>query len=248
MKQHAGRRYLISGATSGIGEATARALAGNGAELVMVARSTARLNSLAEELPGTHHTQTMDLTEIESIPGWVTGLARELNGLHGVVHAAGIHRVTPIKFMAAKDMQELYDLNVVAGAMLIKGFRVKGAHAPGASAVLLSSAVGMVGQPGVSAYASSKGALISLTKSLALELAREDIRVNCVCPGVVRTPMTRNLAESIGSEAFQEVEAMHPLGLGQPEDVAAAISFLLAPESRWITGAAIPVDGGYTAQ
>ena len=100
----------------------------------------------------------------------------------------------------------------------------------------------------MSVYSASKGAVISLTKSLALELAAEDIRVNCVLPGVVRTPMTEALAESIGEDAFAEVGAMHPLGLGRPEDVAGPISFLLGAGARWVTGAALAVDGGYTAQ
>lgn len=156
--------------------------------------------------------------------------------------------MTPLKIASSEMVAELFALNVTTALMLAKGFRVRNVHAPDASMVFLSSAVGVVGQKGVGAYSASKGAIVSLTKSLALELAAEDIRVNCVLPGVVRTPMTDSLAEAIGEEAFSEVKAMHPLGLGQPEDVAEPIGFLLGAGSRWITGSALSVDGGYTAQ
>ncbi len=248
MTQHTGRRYLVTGATSGIGRATAELLAEQGAALTLVARNAEGLAHLASALPGAHETLTADLTRVDDIPALVTQLGRSQGGLHGVVHCAGIHRVTPLKILSATTMTDLHLLNVIAGAMLVKGLRVRGAHAPQAAVVLLSSAVGLVGQPGVSAYAASKGAVVSLTKSLALELTAEDIRVNCVCPGVVRTPMTQGLADSIGTEGFAAVEAMHPLGFGEARDVAHPISFLLSPEARWITGAALSVDGGYTAQ
>ena len=114
--------------------------------------------------------------------------------------------------------------------------------------MFLSSAVGLVGQAGVSVYSATKGAVVTMTKSLALELAREGVRVNCVCPGVVQTEMTTGLRESIGADAFQRVTDAHPLGLGTSEDVANAIVFLLSDASRWITGTSLTVDGGYTAQ
>ena len=245
---HAGRRYLITGATSGIGLATSILLANQGARLVLTARRAIELERLAEQLPGDHLAVPCDLTATDEIPQLVGRVAREVNGLHGFVHCAGIHRVTPLKIVKSRSIEDVFSLNVIAAVMLAKGFRVRRVHAPAASIVFLSSAIGAVGQKGVSAYSASKGAVISLTKSLALELAGEDIRVNCVLPGVVRTPMTVALAESIGEDAFAEVEAMHPLGLGEPEDVAAPISFLLGTGSRWMTGAAVPVDGGYTAQ
>lgn len=245
---HEGRRYLVTGATSGIGLATSIRLAHQGADLVLVARRTEELERLADSLPGDHRSVPFDLTATDEIPQLVGRVAKEVGGLHGLVHCAGIHRVTPLKIVNTKSVEDVFRINVTAALMLAKGFRVRRVHAPAASIVLLSSAVGAVGQKGVSAYSASKGAVISLTKSLALELVDDDIRVNCVLPGVVQTPMTAGLAESIGEDSFAEVAAMHPLGLGQPEDVAEPISFLLGAGARWITGAAIAVDGGYTAQ
>lgn len=248
MSDHAGRRYLVTGATSGIGRATAELLAQQGARLTLVARRVEDLTELASSLPGQHEALPFDLTQVDEIPALVTKVGRAMDGLHGLVHAAGIHKVAPLKVLTSSTMAEMDRLNVIAAAMLVKGLRVRGAHAPEAAVVLLSSAVGLVGQPGVSAYAASKGAVLSLTQSLALELAAEDIRVNTVCPGVVHTPMTAGLSKTIGTQAFGRVEAMHPLGFGQPIDVAHPIAFLLSTTARWITGAALPVDGGYTAQ
>ncbi len=114
--------------------------------------------------------------------------------------------------------------------------------------VFVSSVMALVGSPGSAAYSMSKAALHGLAKSLALELAPRRIRVNCVAPGYVNTPMYARLAGFWSPEERARVESDHPLGIGSPEDVAQAICFLLAPASRWITGCVLPVDGGYTAR
>lgn len=138
-------------------------------------------------------------------------------------------------------------VNVVAASALAKGFRQRGVFVEGGSIVLLSSVMGLVGQPGQSLYSATKGALVAMTRSLALELAREQIRVNCVAPAVVMTGMSEQLKQNVSPEQFAQITAMHPLGLGRGEDVASAVAFLLADTARWITGTTLVVDGGYTA-
>ena len=108
--------------------------------------------------------------------------------------------------------------------------------------------MGLVGQTGITAYSVSKGALVSMARSLALELAREGIRVNCVAPGVVQTPMAENAEQKLTPEQHQALEGLHPLGMGTPRDVAYAVAYLLAQTGRWITGTTLVIDGGYTAQ
>lgn len=243
------KAILVTGASSGIGRETAILASKYGARVALVARRVDALEEVAAALHGTGHSVIQyDLADTEGIPAMVRAVADELEGLDGLVHSAGIHRTLPLRSIQTADVRELFDVNVTAAFMLAKGFRHKQVRKPASSIVFLSSAIGLVGQPGVSIYSATKGAVVTLTKSLALELAREDIRVNSVCPGVVHTEMTDGLRERIGRDSFQRVADSHPLGLGEPSDVANAILFLLSGASRWITGSALTVDGGYTAQ
>jgi NAD(P)-dependent dehydrogenase (short-subunit alcohol dehydrogenase family) len=178
----------------------------------------------------------------------VRKVADGFGGLDGLVHSAGAHSTLPLRSIGSADVRELFDVNVTTAFMLAKGFRHKQVRNSESSIVFLSSAVGLVGQPGVSVYSATKGAIAALTRSLALELAREGIRVNCVCPGVVNTEMTDGLRERIGEQGFQKVADSHPLGLGEASDVSNAILYLLSRASRWVTGSSLCVDGGYTAQ
>ena len=243
------KTILVTGATSGIGREAAILASRHGARIAMVARREDALNHVAALLEGDGHlTVPYDLTDTDRIPAMVRGISDQMGGLDGLVHAAGAHSAMPLRNINAVAVRDLFDLNVTTAFMLAKGFRHKQVRKPASSIVLLSSAVGLVGQPGVSVYSATKGAILSMTKSLALELAREGIRVNAVCPGVVNTAMTRGLERAVGQHGFQTVINAHPLGLGEPLDVANAILFLLSPSSRWMTGSALTVDGGYTAQ
>lgn len=244
-----GKTVLITGASSGIGRETALRASRYGAKVAIVARRRDKLEEVLSELDGAGHVaKAYDLVDTDGIPQMVRSLSDELDGLDGLVHAAGVHSATPLRAVRANDVREIFELNVTSAVMLAKGFRHKQVSRPGASVVFLSSAAGTVGQPGVSVYSASKGAIAALTRSLALELARDGLRVNCVSPGVVRTEMTVGLEARIGPRAFAEVAAAHPLGLGEVGDVASAVLFLLSMESRWITGTSLAVDGGYTAQ
>ena len=242
------RRILVTGASSGIGRETSILLSRLGAQLVLVARDEERLEQTASALEGSgHRIEVFDLTVVDDIVGWLQRVASETGSLSGLVHVAGIQIIRPLRMLNEDIVDRVMRINFNAAVALARGFIRKQVHEPGSSIVLLTSTMGIVGQPGIAAYSASKGAIIALCKSLALELAKDDIRVNCVAPAVVKTEMVDSFHQKLTQEQVASIEAMHPLGFGTPLDVANAIAFLLADTGRWITGTTLVVDGGYTA-
>ncbi len=243
-----GKRILVVGATSSLGSEIARACAEMGAVIVASGRNQESLKALMGELEGTdHEMEAFDLRNLHEIPGWMTGVAGKHGRLSGVVYCAGIHEFRPLRVVNPDTCTDLLSLNVTGAVMVAKGFRQRDVRAENASMVLVSSTAALVGQAGISIYSASKGALISLARSLAIELARDGIRVNCVVPSVVRAGMGVELEKSLGSECFKRLEEQHPLGLGSPKDVAYAAVYLLSDAARWISGTMIVLDGGHTA-
>lgn len=245
-----GRRYLVTGAGSGIGRAVARLLDGLGADLGLVDLDPEGLEQTAKQLSSTRHrTFIFDLRRVDEIGGLVTKVVAEVGTLHGLVHAAGIQHVTPARVLEPAVWREIFAVNTEAGLAAAKTFHSKRTYAGDhGSVVFISSVMGLVGTPGAIAYSMSKSALHGITKSLALEFAARKIRVNCVAPSFVRTALFERTQRLWDDEQRKQVERQHPLGFGEPEDVANAVAFLLADTGRWITGTALVVDGGYLAQ
>lgn len=244
-----GRRYLVTGASSGIGRAVSKGLSGQGARILAVARNEERLRETVAGLSGDGHGyQCVDLLQEGDMTARMKTWATEGGAFHGAVHAAGIQLISPIRMFDEKDFEGMWRINVEAALLLARAFRRKEVRADTGSIVFISSIAGLTGQPVQSGYSSTKGALIAAARALAMELAPERIRVNCVAPGLVRTPMADRLRNALGDGPMSAVESAHPLGLGEPEDVANAVAFLLSDAARWITGTTLAVDGGYTAQ
>jgi NAD(P)-dependent dehydrogenase (short-subunit alcohol dehydrogenase family) len=243
-----GRTVLVTGASSGLGIGIARGIATQGARLILVARDASRLEAVRAELPGKGHiAESVDLSRSEAIAHWMKMRSGEWGPLHGLVHSAGTMPMRPLRVLNESDWTAALATNVIAASALVKGFRQPGVNAGGGSVVFLSSVTGLRGQPSQSAYSATKGALMAMARSLAVELARERIRVNCVAPAVVETGMSNRIKSNVTPEQWAAIVASHPLGLGTPEDVAHAVLFLLAETGRWITGSTLVVDGGYTA-
>lgn len=244
----AGKKILVTGASSGIGKSCAIELSKLGAAIILVSRSDKSLNATKKLLHGDNHSiEPFDLCSGNDIVQWLRNVALRNGLIDGLIHSAGISRTMPLRAMSEELYSQIMSINLEAAYFLSKGFRQKGVCNHPASLVFISSVMGITGASGLSAYCSSKGALLSLTKSLAIEWASEGIRVNAIAPGLIRTALVDAEAESLPITSLDAVIARHPLGIGLPEDVAYAAAFLQSNASRWITGTTLVVDGGYTA-
>lgn len=243
-----GRKILITGASSGIGKATAKLASALGAQCVINGRDETRLSTTLSELTGEGHKAIdMPLTP-ENCKELVIKAVALAGPLNGFVHCAGIEKTMPFRMTDLEDLHEIMSVNLDAFWKITRELVKKKNHEPGKLSIVgIASAAGQFGASGKTAYAASKGALISLIKSLASEYAGQKIRFNCVSPGYVATPMLDNIKRLYKTEEeFDEaIVKKHTLGLGVPEDVANAVAYLLSDAGRWVTGTVMNVDGGY---
>jgi NAD(P)-dependent dehydrogenase (short-subunit alcohol dehydrogenase family) len=240
-----GKHILITGAGSGIGRATAILLAQLGARLTLVGRDLAKLNHTVQLLSvKTVEVQQFDFANSDDIVPWMRSCAEQYGRFDGLAHSAGIQSFNPLRSLTPKALDRLLRINTISAAMLVKAMQHLDCGAEKASIVLISSTAAMRGTPANGAYGCSKAAIISLVKTFALELVERGIRLNCIAPALVETEMVQQVRETMTSDAFQALEAKHPMGIGQPDQVASVIAFLLSNASSWITGVTIPVDGG----
>ncbi|AWG23053.1 short-chain dehydrogenase [Flavobacterium faecale] len=244
-----GKKLVITGASSGIGQQCAITANALGAFVILIGRSQERLEKTACLLSNMDYLiLATDITDYETT---TTRLEESIKNMKidGIIHAAGISTTLPLRNITPQKLQPYFETNVFAAINITKLLtKVKFAHPQGMSIVFISSVMGIVGELGKTIYSLTKGALVAGTKSLALELASKKIRVNCVLPGVVETPMSASAVYSQDTEAYDKIKSFHPIGLGKPEDVANACAFLVSDGSRWITGTNLIVDGGYTAR
>ena len=248
-----GKAYLVTGASSGIGRAVAILLSQLGARVILSARSSSRLEhtlSLMENRDE-HLISEFDFYGgLEKIDNWMHGLSSRFQKLDGVVHCVGIYEPAVLKTLTDERIMDSLNVNLASVLRIAICFRKKSISKAGSikSIVLLSSISGIAGGAGLSLYSATKGGIISLTKSIALELIRDGIRVNCISPAFVKTKMTEDFFAKLSQNQLLEIEKTHPMGFGHPEDIANSVAFLLSDAARWITGTNLIVDGGYSAQ
>lgn len=244
-----GRLILITGASAGIGRTTAVLLSQLGARLILNGRNQTALSDTLSSLSGENHVLApFDLSRVDELADWVHELAQQQGTLSCFVHCAGIQATRPIRIFDQAFFDETMHTNLASAIAISKGFRHRKVCTEKAAIVFISSIAGLIGQTGNTVYGASKAGLMSLTRGLAMELLRDGIRVNCVAPALVETEMVQKTRESMTEAQFQHMENQHPMGIGQPEDVANAVAFLLSDSARWINGVTLPVEGGYLAQ
>ena len=244
------KTILITGASSGIGRSCAVQCSKMGASLLLMGRNVDELNRTISELqPGTKVEMIVaDFSKMIDLELLIAEKILTIGKIAGFIHCAGVEKTLPLKKQTSEVFQSIFDINVFAGFELAKIISLKKYKAEKASFVFIASVAGIVGESGKTIYSASKGAVISGARSMSMELARSDIRVNSISPAMVKTPILEKMFDGIGEEATQNIIKKHPLGIGEPEDVANACVFLLSDAAKWITGTNLVVDGGYTAQ
>lgn len=246
----AGKKIVITGGGAGIGRSTALLLRDLGAELFLLDMDRAAAESTVMSCGGGAVAKECDVTDMAALELAFDEARDRFGPLHGFVHCAGVPSIVPLRVLRPEQYERVQRVNTEAGFALAKLFSKKRYRDADAvcSIVYLSSVYGLVGSAGNAAYAVSKAGIIGLTKALAIELAPQRIRVNCVAPGFVRTDMADDVEARFDTDHAERVEKLHPLGWGEPIDVANGIAFLLSDAAKWITGTVLSIDGGYTAQ
>lgn len=252
MSRLQGKVALVTGGARGIGGAICKAYAAEGAKVAVADRLIEDAQETASALGENAMAVAMDVTDLDAIAGGVAAVEEKWGGVDVLVNNAGIFNMAPIEEVTVDDYRRQYDVNVAGTIFAIQAV-VPGMKKRGGGAIInLSSQAGRRGEPNITLYCSTKAAVISITQSLALELAKDKIRVNAIAPGVIDTPMWAHVDalfakyenKAVGQKRREVGEAV-PLGyMGAPDDVAEPAVFLASEGARYITAQTLNVDGG----
>lgn len=239
------KTVLLTGAGRGLGLAIAQRLVMDGYQVVGIGRTLSdEFHGLISNAPsGRVRFQPYDLYDLEGIPALVSGITKEVGPLYALVNNAGIGLDGVLATMHASDISKVLRVNLEAPILLTK-FACRSMLGQRTGRIInISSIIAATGFNGLSVYGASKAGLTGFTRSLARELGRANITVNCVAPGFMETDMTATLE----GDKLTSVRRRAPLGLASPKDAAGAVAYLLSEDAKNITGITLTVDGGSTA-
>ncbi len=254
MPRLAGKTALVTGAGTGIGRAIALAMAREGSRIALAARRREPLESVAAEIVaagGASVAIECDVTNRASVEAALAAAVKRFGTVNVVVNNAGGAVVADAEKTSDEDWRRILDVNLTGTFLMSRAALPELRKAGGGAIVNIGSVLGLVARKDRAAYCAAKGGVTLLTKAMALDHAHEKIRVNCICPSIVETPL--GVASLAGSSSdpdeARRIRAREiPLGrLGKPEDVAELAVYLASDEADWVTGAAWPIDGGLTA-
>jgi len=238
--------FLVTGGSSGIGEATVNKIAKCGGKVIAVSSNLNKLEGMKNRSAWSERVfiEQYDLADTDSIPEFIYFLVKKYGKIKGFVHAAGILKT--IYFTSKNNVDiDMFKINYFSGVEISRMFINKKINSgKNSSIVFISSIASIKAFPGAVSYAATKGAINSFVKSLAVEVARKKIRVNAILPGYVKTEMLNELRAIYGDSFIENLHNKYPLGIGEPDDVANVAVFLLSDLAKWITGTCIIVDGG----
>ena len=239
-----GKTILVTGASSGIGRGICIDCSKMGATVHLMARNEDRLNETFSQMEGRNHIiHKADLCNTEDINALVDNLPM----IDGMVLCAGIIKTMPVKNITEDSMMEIFNANIIGDIKLLSRLLKKKKLNHGGSVVFISSVSTFNVKVGNSLYSATKGAVNSFAKAAALEVAKQEIRVNCIQPGFI--PSNILSKGTIDEDDFLKFYAeRHPLGFGTPSDIANGCIYLLSDAARWVTGSIFTIDGGYTLQ
>jgi NAD(P)-dependent dehydrogenase (short-subunit alcohol dehydrogenase family) len=248
-----GKVAIVTGGGSGIGRAIASVFGREGAEVAVLGRRQEPLDKVVKELAQLDAeglAVKCDVTNSKETRRAVEEVETAFGRVHVLVNNAGIWSASTIETISEEEWDEIMETNLKGTFLMSRAVLPAMRRAGGGAIVNVGSVLGLVGMRERAAYCASKGAVTLLTKAMALDHAHENIRVNCICPAIVETELVTGLFSETeaGKKARQARIGTLPLGrFGQPQDVAGTVAFLASDESSWITGTAIPIDGGLTA-
>jgi NAD(P)-dependent dehydrogenase (short-subunit alcohol dehydrogenase family) len=242
-----GKVAIITGGGSGIGKAIAQAFVREGAKIVIAGRDSKKLEAGAREMDADCLAVSADVSSAGSVEKLVSATLDRFKQINVLVNNAAVLLPGTAESLGEEDFDQTFDINVKGLWLMSRAVVPHMRAAGGGSIVNIGSVLSMVGARNRVTYSASKGAVMAMTKAMALDHAAEKIRVNCIAPGIVETEMVARF--STDENARKQRMALHPMGrFGQPQEIASAAVFLASDESAWTTGSVITVDGGYSAQ